>query len=477
MKRFMPPAATVSASAPASADSVPALRYEGLITIVDQQRAVMLNAAATRLFGCPAAEMLGSDLSRFITPAPQAAHAQQVPGSHAAVRQGLSLALGTDAAAPVINERIARLDNQARDVEIALAALPDQGTTTLQLVISDVIDRIHLHRELQASRQALRRFTASLVEAREAERRHIARELHDELAQRLTAMKMALTTLGMPRTPGATDPPLDDLGLNAAIDWLANGWARRMDLSVSLTLGPNDPPVKESALIALYRILQEALTNVVRHSKASQVRVALRNNAEAVVLTVQDDGIGLPAHTGDQPGSHGLLGMRSRCQMLGSQFEIGNTPGGGVGVTVRLPLAAELPGQRASDAPQPTPSKSTQTMATTTRQPRAAARARNAKGTARGGAPDVAQGAHLVRGSAAPDAESLAHEAGRSGPERGDGMAGLRRGPTAAYLNPRPRPRPHPHPQRHRRVQADHSHPSAPASRTQAAVRGTKAIR
>ena len=500
----MPPAATVSASAAAGANVVPALLCDGLSTIDDQQRVVMVNAAASRMFGCPAAEMLGSDLSRFIPPGPRAAHAQQVqqflnsdiverhalmrktitglrangeeflgeatitrmatadalgahrlvtaqlrdlsdlrnrmvsftermrsiidlaplavwiidgdrivyanrasatlfgaadpqgllgrsiysllrPESHAAVRQGLSLALGTDAAAPVINERIARLDGQARDVEIAVAALPDHGITTLQVVISDVTDRIHLHRKLQASRQELRRFTAGLVEAREAERRHIARELHDELAQRLTAMKMALATLGMPRTPSAADPPLaalvemiddttaavrriaadlrppmlDDLGLNAAIDWLANGWARRMGLSVSLTLEPNDPTIGEPASIALYRILQEALTNVVRHSKASQVRVALHSGANAVVLTVQDNGIGLPAQAGHQSGSHGVLGMRERCQMLGGQFEIGSTPGGGVGVTVRLPLAAVPPGEPASDALQRTPSKST----------------------------------------------------------------------------------------------------------------------
>lgn len=112
-------------------------------------------------------------------------------------------------------------------------------------------------------------------------------------------------------------------------------------------------------------------------------------------------------------------------------------------------------------------------MATIARQPRAAARVRNAKGTARGGAPDVAQGAHLARGTTPPDVESLAHEAKQSGSERGDGMAGLRRGPTAPYLNLNLNP----HPRRHRRVQADHGHPSAPASRAKVAVRGTKAIR
>ena len=166
------------------------------VWIIDGDRIVYANRASATLFGATDPPgLLGRSIYSLLRPA-----------SHAAVRRGLSLALGTDASAPVINERSARLDGQARDVEIAVAALPDHGTTTLQMVISDVTDRLHLHRKSQASRQELRRFTAGLVEAREAERRHIARELHDELAQRLTAMKMAPATLGMPRTAGAADP-------------------------------------------------------------------------------------------------------------------------------------------------------------------------------------------------------------------------------------------------------------------------------
>lgn len=508
MNPFTPP--TAPAVTPSGTDFGPVLLYDGLITIDEQQRVVMVNAAASRMFGCTAAEMLGSDLSRFIPPGPRAAHAQQVrqfldsgtverhalmrktitglrangeeflaeatitrmltadclgaqrlvtaqlrdlsdlrsrmasftermrgiidlaplavwitdgdhivyankasatlfgatdhqqllgrsiysllrPESHAVVRQGVSRALGDDAPPPIFSERIMRLDGGAREVEIAVAALPDHGTTTLQMVISDVTDRIKLHRKLAASRQELRRFTAGLVEAREAERRHIARELHDELAQRLTAMKMVLATRDMAGTSGglgavgtadepvaalvemiddttaavrriAADlrpPMLDDLGLNATIDWLVNGWARRMGLSVSLKLEQTDPPIGDSAAIALYRILQEALTNVVRHAKASQVRVELQCSADAVVLKVQDNGTGLPKQATHPPGSHGLLGMRERCQMLGGHFEIGNAREGGVVVTVRLPLAAEPPVEPAWDAPPQNPPKRT----------------------------------------------------------------------------------------------------------------------
>ena len=506
MNRLTAPAAPAPAETTATDGTGvdTALLYDGLITVDEQQRVVMVNAAATRMFACPAADMLGSELSRFIPARQRVAHAQQVhqllqsdtverhaltrktiiglrangeeflveatitrmaavdtlgghrlataqlrdlsdlsdlrnrmasftermrgiidlaplgvwiidgdlivyankacaalfgvadhhallgrwiysllrPESHAAVRHGLSLALGTEAPPPIISERIARFDGSTRDVEIAVAALPDHGPATLQMVISDVTDRLTLHRELQASRQELRRFTVGLVEAREAERRHIARELHDELAQRLTAMKMALATLPTavgPDNPVAAllemiddttaavrriaadlrPPMLDDLGLNAAVDWLVNGWALRMGLSVSLTLEPTDPRVGDSASTALYRILQEALTNVVRHAKANQVRVALHSGTGAVVLTVQDNGIGLPERATLQSGSHGLLGMRERCQMLDGQFEIGNLPGGGVGVTVRLPLTAEPPAQQPTGAPQRTPTKRT----------------------------------------------------------------------------------------------------------------------
>jgi signal transduction histidine kinase len=130
-----------------------------------------------------------------------------------------------------------------------------------------------------------------------------------------------------------------------------------MGLSVSLQLDPTDPPIGDSASIALYRILQEALTNVVRHAKASHVRVALQSSADAVVLTVHDDGIGLPEQATRRPRSHGLLGMRERCQMLGGQFEIVNATGGGVSMTVRLPWAAKPSDEALPGAPTPRPSK------------------------------------------------------------------------------------------------------------------------
>jgi len=132
---------------------------------------------------------------------------------------------------------------------------------------------------------------------------------------------------------------LDDLGLNAAIEWLARDAARRMDIEITLRLGDEDPPVSDRAAIALYRMVQEALTNVARHARATGVRIEMRQEGAELVLTVHDNGVGFPDRTQVQDGRYGLLGIRERAYMLGGRIEVDNPPGGGGRLTVRLPLA------------------------------------------------------------------------------------------------------------------------------------------
>lgn len=463
-----------------------AVMGEAVVTIDDQQRVVMINPAALRMFGCSAAEALGSDLSRFIPVRLQAAHARLVQGflaseahelsaldrrpivglrangeefpleatisrieaagefgarrfctallrdlshqptalasielltarvrsifnlaptaiwiaegerivfanqacaslfgtqdpqllvgqsiyallapeSHGAMQRSMTQVLRAETPLSRVNERIARLDGAVRDVEIAVAAMPDHGRTTLQMVINDVTEQSRANRELQRSRRELRQLTASLVDAREEERRRIARELHDELGQRLTALKLELSTLDE-RSPSGRPAPrvaamfdmidetvaavrriatdlrpamLDDLGLNTAIEWLARESARRMGVTITLSLPTADPPIGEAASIALYRMAQETLTNIARHARATEVRIDLQCDPDGVLLQVQDNGVGLPKAATKRRVSHGLMGMRERCQMLGGTIEVGNAPEGGVRITIRLPL-------------------------------------------------------------------------------------------------------------------------------------------
>ena len=321
------------------------------IWITEGERIVFVNRACVELFAAPSrSSLVGRSIYSLL-------HPQSQP----LVRREVARVLESGAAAPVLYERIERLDGGVRDVEIALAPLPDHGQSVLQMVISDSTQRKREVHDALRSREALRGLSERLVEAREDERRHIARELHDELGQRLTALKMELSslhpepsgdgrvssmlemldeTVASVRRIAADLRPLmlDDLGLNAAIEWLARDASRRMGVDIKVRLGEGDPPLGDRAAIALYRMVQEALTNVARHAQATEAQIETREHEGALRLTVQDNGIGFPASATQKEGSFGLMGIRERAYMLGGRMEVDNPPAGGGRLTVWLPL-------------------------------------------------------------------------------------------------------------------------------------------
>jgi signal transduction histidine kinase len=214
------------------------------------------------------------------------------------------------------------------------------------------------------AQNTLRELSASQVEAREEERQRIARELHDELGQRLTALKLELATLDRAdsarnraeRTQammGMVDDTvaatrriamdlrplmLDDLGLSAAIEWLARDFERHTGLHVTLRLAPIQDLIDNRTATTLYRIVQEALTNCTRHARANAALVTIAPESEGVLLTVIDDGDGFPTVPPQSPrGSFGLIGIRERVYMLGGKLSVSNMPGGGARLMVQLP--------------------------------------------------------------------------------------------------------------------------------------------
>ena len=322
------------------------------IWIAENDRIVFANHAAERLFG-HGEPIVGQGLYGLLE-----------PGSHEAVRTQVARALAGARDVALVHGKVARADGTRREVEIALAALPDHGHTTVQMVVADVTQRRRESAELEQSRELLRQLSTSVVEAREEERRRIARELHDELGQRLTALKMELSALPGVGTQAARQERvdglmtmlddtlasvrrissdlrpmmLDDLGLNAAIEWLARDTARRMGIEITVQLNENDAPVDDRVATAVFRMVQEALTNVSRHARATHVTVAVRQHDDELELVVEDNGSGYPEGAMRREGSFGLLGMRERAAMLGGQLENGNAPDGGARLTVRLPL-------------------------------------------------------------------------------------------------------------------------------------------
>lgn len=218
-----------------------------------------------------------------------------------------------------------------------------------------------------------RTFALAANAIREEEKARVARELHDELAQSLSALKMdtlwvrehashvpeAVTarlngmvemidrTVSATRRIAADLRPmlLDDLGLLPAIEWLVADFTRRSGVDCQFSVDEGLAlQLHEPYATAVFRIVQESLANVAKHAAASQVRVSLSKVPDGVMLRVQDDGCGFFTLTPRKPESLGLMGLRERAQLLGGSATIKSLPGQGTCVQVHIPLAQAMQG-------------------------------------------------------------------------------------------------------------------------------------
>ncbi len=239
--------------------------------------------------------------------------------------------------------------------------------TTINLERSDV-QRRAAELELAHSREGLRELSAHVQSMQEQERIKIAREVHDELGQSLTAMKMDIAMLkrGLPESddterrtgvilslidstiktvqrisrelrPGV----LDDLGLAAAIEWQAHEFEERSGIICDVTVNAEDITVDQECSTALFRIFQETLTNIARHANATQVDIRLDRTEQTIALVVEDDGVGIDETQLTDTHSLGLMGMRERAKLLGGTFELRARAGGGTSVQVSIPLHSD----------------------------------------------------------------------------------------------------------------------------------------
>ncbi len=228
-------------------------------------------------------------------------------------------------------------------------------------------DRKRAEERLRESHEQLRALSVYLQYVREEERTRIAREVHDELGQSLTRLKMDLAWLAgrLPRSQRTlldrlTDMSnhvdatiqsvrriatelrpgiLDDLGLVAALEWQANEFQCRTGIECHVTSTLQDTLLDADLNTAFFRIFQETLTNIMRHANASRVEVRSTQHDDRVVLTVADNGRGITPDEIADRRSIGLLGMEERAALLGGDVEIKGEPGKGTTVTVKIPLA------------------------------------------------------------------------------------------------------------------------------------------
>ena len=218
---------------------------------------------------------------------------------------------------------------------------------------------------LEESREQLQCLTDGLLLAREEERTTIAREIHDTLGQALTALKMDVAWVGrrLPPDAAATTAKLavmvtliddmvmtvrriatdlrpgvlDDLGLAAAVEWQAREFEHRTGIHCALCAKVDDRALDPLVSTAVFRIFQESLTNVARHSQASRVAVTLERLESDLIFELRDDGIGIAAGDASSARSVGLVGMRERAQLVGGGFAISGASGAGTTVRVRVP--------------------------------------------------------------------------------------------------------------------------------------------
>lgn len=325
-----------------------------VIWITDGERIVFANQACCTLFDVHTpADLVGRSVHDLLR--------SETGGS---LKGQIGQALASEDAVSSLRARVVRRHGETLEVELVVGALPEHHSRLVQMVITDITPRSQERRDLLLSRRTLRELSASIVDAREAERKRIARELHDELGQRLMALKLELSMLAQAEgqrtgaeriqtvidmlddtlasvrriAVGLRPPMLDDLGLNAAIEWLVSGFRQHHALQIDLAMKPAQAVVPPDVAITLYRILQEALTNIVRHAGAQKVRVGFAQTASGWRLVVQDDGVGF-AHTGapTRRGSFGLIGMRERLLLLDGTLSIRNLASGGARLDIRIP--------------------------------------------------------------------------------------------------------------------------------------------
>jgi two-component system sensor kinase len=228
-------------------------------------------------------------------------------------------------------------------------------------------------------RQTLRGLTERLERVREDERTALARELHDEFGQALTGLKMDLSAMRKALGPaanrtvrhpqamidtmdGVVDAALDSierivselrpavldrLGCVAGAEWLVSQFEKRTGLRTRFDVDPDLEPSQESGT-AVFRILQEALTNISRHAHASSVDVELHLDANDLVLRVADDGVGMTHGDRENPTAFGLKGIAERVRALNGSLTFGPPPGGGTQLVVRVPAAARWTRDRVS---------------------------------------------------------------------------------------------------------------------------------
>ena len=326
-----------------------------------------INRAAQDLFGAAEGELLGRVPLEFCHRDSKEVMQPETGARHNAHRASRAF--------PVAEAMVQRVDGTTRLVEVSGAPIAFQGKVSVVVMLRDVSELRRMQHKLATSHSDLQRLVAQRDRVQEEERRRIARELHDDLQQKLAAIAMnvaaagaqlqrdskrAAAALAAANEQAATaiestrrivndlrPQLLDDLGLAAALQALCEQFSRASGIvchvQVSAEASEQISAAASHLATCLYRVAQESLNNVAKHARASEVRIDLDAHAtRGLTLRVSDNGGGMNAGARSKPGSFGLLGMSERLRMLGGSLQVNSIPGQGTTVEARLPCGVSV---------------------------------------------------------------------------------------------------------------------------------------
>jgi PAS domain S-box-containing protein len=340
---------------------------EAIIAADETSRIVLANPAAADMFGVTLAQMQGSPLGRFIL-APGANAAQSLAYADAGARpveyfhaDGRAGRRSSDYAGTGL-----RAGGERFAIEGSIADTQHGGRTVYTIILRDVSERQRVQRKLARSHDQLRQLSSALQTIREEERTHIARELHDDLGQLLASLRMDLTLL---REECGTRPnaarlidgmdgnlltaitslrriatnlrprALDEGGLYFALQGLREDFVGRHGIACELLADEAELRLDDQASTAIFRIVQEALTNIARHAHASRVTMNLYRTNGELLITIRDDGRGIREADMEKATSLGLVGMRERVWALQGEIAISADEPPGTRIDIVLPIA------------------------------------------------------------------------------------------------------------------------------------------
>ncbi|MCZ6617251.1 MAG: PAS domain S-box protein [Gammaproteobacteria bacterium] len=343
---------------------------DGILGIDTQSTILFANPAVQRIFGYTSDELIGQKLTMLM---PQEFRSRHKRSLGAYVINGKKNLNWERVELPGLHK-----SGKMIVLEISFGEFVDDGARNFVGVIRDITERkqaedvlkkseIHLKK----SRDQLRALAAYMHTIAENERVSLARDIHDEIGAALASLKMGVSLLGR-RISGSTlaqgkqadfgsvrsmnaridatmnavrnvihrlrPPVIDDFGLVASLEWQLEELRERTGLECQLSLDGVVLEIDDACKIAVFRIFQEALTNITRHANARKVFVTIDEEEDIVTLSIRDDGVGIAPKRLEATGTFGLVGMKERALMFDGQVEIDSSPGAGTTVRIRIPV-------------------------------------------------------------------------------------------------------------------------------------------